>query len=61
MQRQFICVRGKSTRWNDYLGIPKQLITVGGESLLARMIRLLNGQGYNDIDIVSNDEALEFG
>jgi hypothetical protein len=40
--------RGIKT-WDNYLGIPKQLIRVNGETLLARTIRLLEEGGVQSI------------
>lgn len=54
-----ILCAGEATRWNNYLGIPKQLITIGGEPLLERTIRLLHSKGLYDINIVSLNEQLK--
>ncbi len=40
---------GSGTRWGNYLGVPKQMITVDGEVLLYRTIRQLKERGFNDI------------
>ena len=56
--RVFILCAGESSRWANYLGVPKQLISFNRESLLARMVRLLREKGYNDIVVVSNDTRL---
>ena len=53
-----ILCAGESTRWGNYLGVPKQLILINGESLLERMVRLLRAQGYYDIEVISHDERL---
>lgn len=37
--RYVIMANGKGSRWGGHLGIPKQLIEFGGESLLARITR----------------------
>jgi choline kinase len=37
----FILCAGRAERWNNYLGIPKQLIAFNNESLLDRTIRLI--------------------
>ena len=37
-----IMADGKGTRWNNYQNIPKHFIEVGGETLLARTVRLLH-------------------
>ena len=54
-----ILCAGESIRWKNYLNIPKQLAVVNGESLIQRMVRLLNQRGYYDIDIVSHNEQLK--
>jgi len=42
----FICCAGAGERWGNYLGIDKQHIAFGGETLLERTIRLLGA--YTD-------------
>lgn len=37
-----IMADGYGTRWKNYNNIPKHLIEIGGETLLARTVRLLN-------------------
>ena len=51
-----IMAAGKGTRWNNYLGVPKHLIEINGETLLARTTRLLKENGINDYIITSSDE-----
>lgn len=53
-----ILCAGDGMRWDNYLGVPKQLIPINNEPLLNRTVRLLNGYGYNDIDIIAHDERL---
>ena len=57
--RAIILCAGNGSRWGNYLGIPKQLISFSGESILARQIRLLNTNGVADILCVTLDERLE--
>lgn len=38
------------------MGVPKHLITIEGETLLSRMVRLLRERGITDIFIVSKDD-----
>ena len=54
--RVFILADGKGTRWNNHLGIPKHLVEVAGEPLLARTVRLLKERGEHDIIISSHNE-----
>lgn len=37
--RYVVMANGKGSRWGDHLGIPKQLIEIHGETLLARIAR----------------------
>ena len=39
--KYYILANGEGTRWGNYMGVPKQLIEFGGETILHRMIRLL--------------------
>lgn len=50
--RFFILANGKATRWNNYMGVDKQLIVIDGEPILNRTIRLLKENGQNDIYII---------
>lgn len=59
MVKVLILCAGDGSRWGEYLGIPKQLITINNETLLDRTVRLLHKSGNNDIEIVSNDYRLE--
>lgn len=53
-----ILCAGDATRWGSYLGLPKQLIPIGDESLLDRTVRLLRAHNLNEINIVSHDDRL---
>lgn len=46
---------GKGTRWNNYLGVPKHLIEINGETLIGRTTRLLKNNGVNNYIITTND------
>ena len=37
----FIMAAGPATRWNNYMGVPKQMVKVGNETILHRLARLL--------------------
>lgn len=53
---------GKGTRWNNYLGVPKHLVEINGETLLGRTTRLLKKNGIDDFIITGNDERYsEYG
>lgn len=54
-----ILCAGTGDRWNNYLGIPKQLIEIGGETLLDRTIRLLKRDGVSDISVITNNQLLK--
>jgi len=51
-----IMCAGKGTRWNNYLGIPKHLIEINGETLLGRTTRLLKENGITDYVITGSDD-----
>ena len=44
-----IMASGEGKRWNNYLGIPKHLVKINGETLLGRTTRLLK---ENNVDYV---------
>lgn len=54
--RVFILANGKATRWENYLGVDKQLIEIDGETLLKRTVRLLKENGLNDIWLIGKYE-----
>lgn len=49
---------GSSLRWENYLGVPKQLAPVYGEPLIHRTIRQLAAVGFDNIAVMSNDERM---
>lgn len=49
--KYIIMADGEGKRWGNYKGVPKHLITVEGETILERTIRLLIGRGIADKDI----------
>jgi hypothetical protein len=53
--RVFIPCAGDESRWNEYLGVPKQLVDIDGEPLLHRTVRCLKDRGLNDILIIGNN------
>lgn len=48
-KRIVIMAAGKGDRWNNYLGMPKQLVPVNDEPLIKRTIRQLIERGVTDI------------
>ena len=53
----FVLCAGDGARWNNHLGVPKQLVKCGGEALLERLSRLLSA--YTDLRLycaVGSDE-----
>lgn len=58
MAKALILCAGNGSRWGEYLGVPKQLITINNETLLDRTVRLLNKNGNNNIEIVFNDHRV---
>ena len=58
--KYIIMADGKGTRWNNYKNIPKHFIEIGGETLLARTVRLLReNDARADIVITSHDPRYE--
>lgn len=53
--KYIIMAAGLGTRWNNYLGVPKHLIEINGETLLGRTTRLLKENGINDYVITCED------
>ena len=51
-----IMCAGNGKRWGNFLGIPKHLVKIKGETLLGRTTRLLKENGINDYIITSSDE-----
>lgn len=49
--RYIIMADGEGKRWGNYKGVPKHLITVEGETILERTIRLLIKLGIDETDI----------
>ncbi len=54
-----ICANGKGGRWNNYLGVKKQMIPIDGEPLLHRTVRLLRQFGASKILISASDPSFE--
>lgn len=60
--KYIIMADGDGKRWNNYLGIPKHLIEINGETLLGRTTRLLRENGITDYVITGRDERYkEYG
>ena len=58
--KYIIMADGKGTRWNNYHNIPKHLIEIDGETLLARTVRLLReNDARADFVITSHDPRYE--
>jgi len=55
MKAIIICA-GEGTRWGDYLGVPKHLIVIEGETLIERSVRLLRENGVTDISVVVKEK-----
>ena len=51
-----IMAAGDGKRWNNYLGVPKQLVEINGETLLKRTTRLLKENGIDNYIITGKDE-----
>lgn len=60
--KYIIMAAGEGKRWNNYLGVPKHLIEINGETLLGRTTRLLKENGIEDYVITGSDERYkEYG
>lgn len=58
--RYIIMADGRGTRWRDYDGTPKHLVTFGGETLLARTARLARSFDPDaEVIITSHDPSYE--
>lgn len=62
--RALILAHGDGWRWSDendvpYMGTPKQLVSMDGEVILHRTVRLLREQGVTDIVVVAPDERFD--
>lgn len=53
--KALIIAAGESERWQNFLGVPKHLVTLCGERLIDRTVRLLRENGVTDIRIVVRD------
>lgn len=53
--KYIIMAAGLGTRWNNFLGVPKHLIEINGETLLGRTTRLLKENGVTDYIITCAD------
>ena len=59
--RYIIMADGNSTRWNNYLGIPKHLIRIDGETLIERTVRLFREHDEAcEIIVTSHNKDYEF-
>jgi len=54
--KYIIMADGDGKRWNNYLGVPKHLVEINGEPLLARTTRLLKENGITNYVITTRDE-----
>lgn len=43
---------GEGTRWGNHLGVPKHLVSIEGETLLARQVRQLRDRGVADVVVL---------
>lgn len=54
-----IMADGDGKRWQNYLGVPKHLISINNETLLNRTVRLLKENGIKNIIITSHDKRCD--
>lgn len=53
-----IMAAGEGKRWNNFLGVPKHLIEINGETLLERTTRLLKENGVDDFVITDRKSVV---
>jgi len=53
--RAIIIAAGEATRWKNYLRVPKHYISIDGEPIIERTVRLLRENGLSDIFVVSKE------
>ena len=59
--KYIIMADGKGSRWNNYKNIPKHLVEIEGEVIIARTVRLLNEYDKAaGVIITSHDKRYEF-
>lgn len=51
---------GEGKRWNNFLNLPKHLVLINNEPIIARTVRLLRENGETDIWITSRDARYNF-
>ena len=56
--RWYILADGEAKRWNNYLGVEKPLISIDGETLLSRIVRILRENNQSDIVIIGKYEIV---
>jgi len=54
MVKAFILANGEAKRWENYKNVPKHLITINGETIISRMVRLLEENNVDDITILGS-------
>lgn len=54
----FILCAGSGDRWHDYLGVPKQLISFGGEALIERAARLIGERKQGRVCCVTRNPRI---
>lgn len=58
--RVIIPCAGNRSRWDNYLGIPKQLVRItDDEPILHRTVRLLREHGVDDIHIIARESEVD--
>ena len=57
--KYIIMADGKGSRWNNYMGLDKHCISIGGETLMERTVRLLHeNEPDAEVIITSHNEEL---
>lgn len=55
-----IMADGEGKRWGNYMGVPKHLVDIDGEPLIARTVRQLRENGINNIIITARDNRYTY-
>ena len=56
-----ILIGGKGARWNNFLGVPKHRITIDGEEISQRTVRLCKELGHNPILCDGSNDINTYG
>lgn len=61
LMKYIIMCSGKGTRWNNYMGIPKHLVEINGETLLERTTKILKKHNIEYVITSSDERYAKYG